>query len=104
MSHQVRLMACILAVAGVLAYSGCSDDLDDKPGTGPFPVDSGTPDSGTPDSGTPDGGSDAGTEFTSFVGDLILNQTNETGTPTTTEDKNFVDNEPANAFPASFFQ
>lgn len=100
MSHQVRLMACILAVAGALAYSGCSDDLDDKPGTGPFPFDAGTPDSGTPDSGTPD----AGTEFTSFVGDLILNQTNETGTPTTTEDKDLVDSEPANAFPASFFQ
>jgi hypothetical protein len=103
MGH-LRAMACILAMGATLAFGGCSDDINDKPPTGPFPNPF-NPDSGTPDSGTPDaGGSDAGTQLTDLARDLILNQTNETGTPTTTEDKNIVDSEPANAFPDSFFQ
>lgn len=94
---QLRLMASLLVLGAALAFTGC-DDNDDPP-VNP------NPDAGTPDAGTPDGGgSDAGTQITDLARDLILNQTNETGTPTTTEDKNLVDSEPANAFPASFFQ
>jgi hypothetical protein len=93
-----RLLVSLLVLGAALAFTGC-DDNDDPP-VGPNP-DAGTPDSGTPDSGTPDAGS---TELTDLARDLILNQTNETGTPTTTEDKNLVDSEPANAFQDSFFQ
>ncbi|WP_164019792.1 hypothetical protein [Pyxidicoccus trucidator] len=95
---KFRAMACILALGSALAYSGCSDDLDDKPGAGPFP----TP---IPDAGVaPDAGTDAGTEFTGFVKDLIENQTTAAGTPVEVENRNFVDTEPTDAFPETFFQ
>ncbi|WP_147451374.1 hypothetical protein [Corallococcus llansteffanensis] len=96
--RSLRAMACLLALGATLAYTGCSDDDDD-----PKPDGGTTPDSGTPDSGTPDAGP-TGTEFTAFVRDLIQNQTNDTGTPVTLDDKTFVDTEPANAFPPTFFQ
>ena len=95
---KLRALACILALGSALAYTGCSDDLDDKPDPGPFPL----PDAGV-DAGT-DAGVDAGTEFTAFVKDLIENQTHATGTPVEVENRNFVDTEPTNAFPDSFFQ
>ncbi|MCY1045063.1 hypothetical protein OV208_27360 [Corallococcus sp. bb12-1] len=91
--RSLRAMACILALGATLAYTGCSDDDDDN-----------KPDGGsTPDSGTPDAGPTT-TEFTAFVRDQIENQTNETGTPVTLDDKNLVDTEPADAFPPAFFQ
>jgi hypothetical protein len=97
--RSLRAMACILALGAAMAYTGCSDD-DDNPtpdgGTG-------RPDSGTPDSGTPDAGP-TGTEFTAFVRDQIENNTTETGSPVTLDDKTFVDTEPADAFPPAFFQ
>ncbi|MCP3139794.1 hypothetical protein [Pyxidicoccus xibeiensis] len=97
----LRALACILVLGSALAYTGCSDDLDDKPGTGPFPV----PDAGTPDAGAPDAGEpDAGTEVTTLVRDLIENQTTETGTPVETETRNLVDTAPTGAFPDAFFQ
>ncbi|NRD44186.1 hypothetical protein [Corallococcus exiguus] len=97
--RNLRALACVLALGAAVGFSGCSDDDDD-----PKP-DGGTtkPDSGTPDSGTPDGGP-TGTEFTAFVKDLIENQTSETGSPVTLDDKNFVDSESADAFPPAFFQ
>lgn len=93
---KLRAMACILALGSALAYTGCSDDLDDKPGFGPFPL----PDAGT---GT-DGGTDAGTEFTTFVRELIVNPTTAAGTPVEVENQTFVDSEPTDAFPETFFQ
>ncbi|MFP2927233.1 hypothetical protein ACLESO_18955 [Pyxidicoccus sp. 3LG] len=95
----LRAVACILALGSALAYTGChNDDIDDKPGIGPFPL----PDAGT---NTPsDAGTDAGTEITAFVRDLIENQTSDLGTPVETENVNLVDTEPANAFPDAFFQ
>ncbi|RKI01913.1 hypothetical protein D7Y27_26050 [Corallococcus sp. AB004] len=97
--RNLRALACVLALGAAVGFSGCSDDDDD-----PKP-DGGTtkPDSGTPDSGTPDGGP-TGTEFTAFVKDLVENQTSETGSPVTLDDKNFVDSESADAFPPAFFQ
>lgn len=95
--RSLRAMACLLALGATLAYTGCSDDDDDKPDGGS------TPDSGTPDSGTPDAGPTT-TEFTAFVREQIENNTNDTGTPATLDDKNFVDSEPADAFPPAFFQ
>lgn len=94
--NHLRVLACILFVGAAVAYTGCSDNDDPpvRPGT----------DAGTPDAGAPDSGTDAGTEVTDLARDLILNQTSETNSPTTTEDKNLVDSEPANAFPESFFQ
>lgn len=113
---KLRAVACILALGSALAYTGCSDDLDDKPGFGPFPnpnLDAGTgTDAGT-DAGTggTDAGTDAGTdggtggaEFTTFVRELIVNQTTATGTPVEVENQTFVDSEPTGAFPETFFQ
>lgn len=106
---KLRAMACILALGSALAYTGCSDDLDDKPGFGPFPIPDAGSDAGT-DPGT-DAGTDAGTDggtggtqFTTFVKDLIENQTTATGTPVEVENQTFVDSEPTDAFPAAFFQ
>jgi hypothetical protein len=98
---KLRALACILALGSALAYTGCSDDIDDKVDPGPFPL----PDAGV-DAGTtePDAGVDAGTEFTAFVKDLIENQTTATGTPVEVENQNLVDTEPVDAFPDSFFQ
>lgn len=92
--RSLRAMACLLTLGATLAYTGCSDDDDDP-----------KPDGGTtrPDAGSPDAGP-TGTEFTAFVRDLIQNQTNETGTPATLDDKTLVDTEPADAFPPTFFQ
>lgn len=100
--RSLRAMACLLTLGATLAYTGCSDDDDPKPDGG-TPPDSGTPDAGPPDAGTPDAGPTA-IEFTTFVRELILNQTNETGSPVTLDDKTFVDTEPADAFPPSFFE
>ncbi|MBN8468338.1 hypothetical protein JYJ95_17610 [Corallococcus exiguus] len=94
--RSLRALACVLALGAAVGFSGCHDDDDPKP-------DGGTPDSGTPDSGTPDAGPTA-TEFTAFVKDLIENQTSDTGSPVTLDDKNFVDSEPTDAFPPAFFQ
>ncbi|AFE05786.1 hypothetical protein COCOR_04351 [Corallococcus coralloides DSM 2259] len=124
--RDLRALACVLALGAAVGLTGCDDD-DPKPDGG-SPLDGGTrdagspdsgspdsgsPDSGTPDSGTPDAGThDAGTpdagptatEFTAFVKDLIENQTTETGSPVTLDDKNFVDSEPTDAFPPEFFE
>ncbi|GMT99385.1 hypothetical protein KH5H1_35040 [Corallococcus caeni] len=97
--RNLRALACLLALGAAVGFSGCSDDDDDpKPDGGTTKPDSGTPDSGTPDAGP------TGTEFTAFVKDLIENQTNDTGSPVTLDDKNLVDSEPADAFPPAFFQ
>ncbi|NPC74151.1 hypothetical protein HPP05_30790 [Corallococcus exiguus] len=96
--RNLRALACVLALGAAVGFSGCSDDDDD-----PKPDGGTKPDSGTPDSGTPDGGP-TGTEFTAFVKDLVENQTSETGSPVTLDDKNFVDSESADAFPPAFFQ
>ncbi|NOK19952.1 hypothetical protein [Corallococcus carmarthensis] len=96
--RNLRALACVFALGAAVGFSGCSDDDDD-----PKPDGGTQPDSGTPDSGTPDAGP-TGTEFTVFVKDLIENQTHDTGTPVTLDDKNFVDSEPTDAFPPAFFQ
>ncbi|NPD23783.1 hypothetical protein [Corallococcus exiguus] len=101
--RNLRALACVLALGAAVGFSGCSDDEDDPKPDGGTKPDSGTPDAGAPDSGVPDGGSTA-TEFTAFVKDLIENQTTETGSPVTLDDKNFVDSESADAFPPAFFQ
>ncbi|WP_309893469.1 hypothetical protein [Archangium sp.] len=85
-----RLWLCALAV-GALLTQACRDS---KPPPSPPPGN--MPDSGTP--GTTE------VEFTSFTRDLILNQTADNNLPTSTEDKNFVDNMSADAFPPAFFQ
>jgi hypothetical protein len=43
-------------------------------------------------------------ELTTFVRQLIENETADNNFPTTIDDKSFVDSEDANAFPPSFFQ
>jgi len=53
------------------------------------------------DSGNPDGGPQ---EFTTFVKQLIENDTHENNRPTAIAAKQFVDSADPNAFPASFFQ
>lgn len=50
----------------------------------------------------PDGGP-TDTEFTTFVKNLITNETRDNNLPTETENKTFTDKEDPNAFPASFF-
>ncbi|MFP2911401.1 hypothetical protein ACLESD_41530 [Pyxidicoccus sp. 3LFB2] len=99
----LRALACILALGSALAYTGChNDDLNDKPGFGPFPS---TPRDAGVDAGTDsDAGTDAGTQFTGFVKDLIENQTTATATPVEVENRDFVDSEPTDAFPEAFFQ
>lgn len=91
--RHLRAMACILVLGAAVAYTGCGSD-DNKPPDGSSDV----PDSGTPDAGP------TSTEFTTFVRDLIDTQTNDTSSPVTLDDKTFVDTEPANAFPPTFFQ
>jgi len=90
---QLRALLWGLLVGLALVYAGCEDG--DGDGDTVIPV--GRPDAGEP---TPD----AGTELTIFVRTLILNETTDTSLPTTTEDKTFVDTEPADAFPPAFFQ
>ena len=43
------------------------------------------------------------TEFTTFVKNLITNETRDTNLPTETENKTFTDKEDPAAFPPSFF-
>ncbi|NTX49686.1 hypothetical protein [Myxococcus sp. CA039A] len=96
----LRAMSCVLLLGAALAYTGCSDDDDDR---SPFPP---HPDAGA-DAGTDagaDAGTDAGVEFTAFVRDLVLNETSDTTTPVKLDDKNFVDNAPTDAFAPAFFQ
>ncbi|NTX65460.1 hypothetical protein HUA74_32855 [Myxococcus sp. CA051A] len=88
----LRAMSCVLLLGAALAYTGCSDDDDDR---SPFPP--------HPDAGA-DAGTDAGAEFTAFVRDLVLNETSDTTTPVKLDDKNFVDNAPTDAFAPAFFQ
>lgn len=104
---RLRLGLCALMVGALLAQA-CSDDDNEQPPPIPHPRPDGgtqppTDGGGTPTDGGTDGGT-TGTEFTTFTRDLILNQTADNNLPTTTEDKTFVDTEPAGAFPASFFQ
>jgi hypothetical protein len=90
---KLRVLACLLVVGAALAYTGCSGDDEDppfRPDAGPSP--------------RPDAGTDAGTEFTTFVRDLIQNQTTESAAPVETEARDFVDSEPAGAFPETFFR
>jgi hypothetical protein len=89
--RDFRALACVLALGAAMGITGCDDDDHPKPDGGTNPLDGGTPDAGPP-------------EFTAFVKDLIENQTNETGSPVTLDDKTFVDSEPTDAFPPDFFQ
>jgi hypothetical protein len=93
---QLRALLCGLVLGLALVYSGCDDDDDDDD----IPVVPVT----RPDGGIGETDGDGGTEFTTFVRTLIVDDTDETGQPTTTEDKTFVDTEPADAFPPAFFQ
>lgn len=93
----LRVMACVLTLGAALAYTGCGSKYDPPVGI-PVP---------RADGGIPivtDGGTDGGTEITTFVRDLILDETSDTNAPTSLDDKNLVDSEPANAFPDAFFQ
>lgn len=89
---QLRALTFGLALGFAAAFTGCSDDGD----TPPVVIPHAQPDGGTP--------TDGGTELTTFVRELIQNETSDTALPTTTEDKTFVDTEPADAFPPAFFQ
>jgi hypothetical protein len=89
---KLRALTFGLALGLAVAFTGCEDDAEDGVTVVAIP---------RPDGGTP---SDGGTELTTFVRELIQNQTNDTAQPTPTEDQTFVDAEPADAFPPAFFQ
>lgn len=89
---KLRALTCGLVLGLAVASTGCDDDEDDPVPVVPIP---------RPDGGT---ATDGGTELTTFVRELIQNQTTDTAQPTTTEDKTFVDTAPADAFPPAFFQ
>lgn len=78
---KLRVLACLLVLGVALAYTGCSGNDEDPPFR-----------------------PSAGTELTTFVRDLIENQTTESATPVETENRNLVDREPAGAFPETFFR
>jgi|SRR5437868_4215430 hypothetical protein len=105
-----------LLVAVVLAGAACSDDTSSKPdaavvtgdggGLGPDGGGNPGPDGGGnpgPDGGglNPDGGTAAKT-LVEFVTDLVNNETNETGTPESVEDKTLTDTSDPAAFDSLF--
>jgi hypothetical protein len=100
-----RFLALLTAVplAAVLTVA-CGDDDTVSPPEG---VDGGG-DATADVTPTLDAGKDADagpvdTEFTTFVKNLITNETRDTNLPTETENKTFTDKEDPAAFPPSFF-
>src|SRR4051812_38663489 len=92
---------CVLALG--VTTTGCKEDTNTPDGgENPGDTDGGTQETDGGGGGDLDAGTDGGTgnaEFTYFVRDLILNETKETNTPATIDDKQFVDTSPSDAFP-----